>query len=80
MQGQDKLPAPPPDPGAPVSSWTQHDLVMTVLCRDTDKVTEWNKTLTEARVLKRINNDVAISYQVESIMERFCVTTSPCSQ
>ena len=29
-------------------------------------MTEWNKTLTEARVLKRINNDVAISYQVES--------------
>ena len=40
-----------------------------LLCRDTDKVTEWNKTLTEARVLKRINNDVAISYQVYSKLQ-----------
>ena len=32
-------------------------------------MTEWNKTLTEARVLKRINNDVAISYQVYSKLQ-----------
>ena len=31
---------------------------------DTDKVTEWNKTLTEARVLKVLNQDCVISYQV----------------
>ena len=31
---------------------------------DTDKVCEWNKTLTEARVLKTINKDCVISYQV----------------
>jgi len=33
---------------------------------DTDKVTGWNKTLTEAKVLKTINNEVAITYQVTS--------------
>ena len=31
---------------------------------NTDKVCEWNATLTEARVLKTINKDCAISYQV----------------
>ena len=31
---------------------------------NTDKVCEWNKTLTEARVLKTINKDCVISYQV----------------
>ena len=31
---------------------------------DTDRVTEWNKTLTEAKVLKSINTEVAITYQV----------------
>jgi len=31
---------------------------------DTDHVTEWNKTLTEARVLKKLSDDCAISYQV----------------
>jgi len=33
---------------------------------DTDKVTEWNTTLTEAKVLKNLNSDCAISYQVTS--------------
>ena len=32
---------------------------------DTDRVTEWNKTLTEARVLRKLSEDCAISYQVE---------------
>jgi len=32
--------------------------------RDTDKVSSWNYTLTEARVLKRISDTVAISYQI----------------
>ena len=31
---------------------------------NTDQVCEWNKTLTEARVLKKINKDCVISYQV----------------
>ena len=31
--------------------------------RDTDKITTWNYTLTEARVLKKLSDDVAISYQ-----------------
>ena len=31
---------------------------------DTDHVTEWNTTLTDARVLKKLNDDCAISYQV----------------
>ena len=31
---------------------------------DTDRVTSWNTTLTEARVLKKISDTVAISYQV----------------
>merc|ERR1711868_203062 len=30
----------------------------------TDSVTEWNTTLTEARILKTLNDDCAISYQV----------------
>jgi len=33
---------------------------------DTDHVTEWNKTLTEAKVLKKLNDECAISYQVTS--------------
>ena len=33
---------------------------------NTDKVCEWNKTLTEARVLRKVNKDCAISYQVTS--------------
>merc|ERR1712062_637056 len=33
---------------------------------NTDQVCEWNKTLTEARVLKKINKDCVISYQVTS--------------
>merc|ERR1712183_1258271 len=32
--------------------------------KDTDRVTTWNYTLTEARVLKRISDTVAISYQI----------------
>jgi len=32
----------------------------------TDSVTEWNTTLTEARILKSLNDDCAISYQVTS--------------
>merc|ERR1711942_212194 len=32
--------------------------------RDTDKVSSWNYTLTEARVLKKISDTVAISYQI----------------
>merc|ERR1712079_277129 len=31
---------------------------------DTDRVTSWNTTLTEARVLKKISDTVAISYQI----------------
>jgi len=31
---------------------------------NTDKTTEWNNTLTEARVLKKLSDTVAISYQV----------------
>jgi len=33
---------------------------------DTDNVTSWNKTLTEARVLKKLSDSCAISYQVTS--------------
>merc|ERR1712215_637285 len=33
---------------------------------NTDKVTTWNHTLTEARTLKKISDTVAISYQVTS--------------
>ena len=33
--------------------------------RDTDKITTWNYTLTEARVLKKLTDDVAVSYQVK---------------
>ena len=39
--------------------------------RDTDKVTEWNKTLTEAKVLKTINSEVAITYQVSKELNIF---------
>ena len=31
---------------------------------DTDRVSEWNKTLTEAKVLKSLSSDVAITYHV----------------
>ena len=31
---------------------------------DTDKITEWNKTLTQAKVLKVLNDECVISYQV----------------
>ena len=41
---------------------------------NTDKVCEWNATLTEARVLKTINKDCAISYQVR----RFPLARSSC--
>ena len=34
---------------------------------DTDKITEWNKTLTEAKVLKVLNEECVISYQVRTI-------------
>jgi len=37
---------------------------------NTDKVCEWNKTLTEARVLKTINKDCVISYQVRGPGQR----------
>jgi len=33
---------------------------------DTDNVTSWNKTLTEARVLKKLSDSCAISYQVRN--------------
>jgi len=33
---------------------------------DTDKLTEWNFTLTQAKVLKVLSDDVVISYQVTS--------------
>ena len=36
---------------------------------DTDKITEWNKTLTEARVLKVLNEKCVISYQVSIISD-----------
>ena len=32
--------------------------------RDTDNVSTWNYTLTESRVLKKLSDTVAISYQV----------------
>ena len=32
--------------------------------RDTDKVTEWNKTLLQSKLLHRINDDFSITYQV----------------
>ena len=38
---------------------------------DTDKITEWNKTLTEARVLKVLNEKCVISYQVSIIRHHF---------
>ena len=34
---------------------------------DTDKITEWNKTLTQAKVLKVLNDECVISYQVEQL-------------
>merc|ERR1712013_905569 len=34
--------------------------------RDTDKVTEWNKTLLQSKLLHRINDDFSITYQVTS--------------
>ena len=34
---------------------------------DTDKITEWNKTLTEAKVLKVLNEECVISYQVRTV-------------
>jgi len=34
--------------------------------RDTDKVVEWNKTLLQSKLLKRINDDFSITYQVTS--------------
>jgi len=35
--------------------------------RDTDKVVEWNKTLLQSKLLKRINDDFSITYQVKTI-------------
>ena len=32
--------------------------------RDCDKVTTWNHTLTESKTLKKLNDEVIISYQV----------------
>merc|ERR1711992_129122 len=32
--------------------------------RDTDKVTEWNKTLLQSKLLHKINDDFSITYQV----------------
>ena len=40
-------------------------LLIDAFC-STDTVTEWNKTLTEARVLKTLSDSCAISYQVTS--------------
>ena len=34
---------------------------------DTDNITEWNKTLTQAKVLKVLNEECSISYQVRSL-------------
>merc|ERR1712203_727962 len=34
--------------------------------RDTDKVAEWNKTLLESKLLKKLNDDFSITYQVTS--------------
>ena len=42
---------------------------------DTDKVCEWNKTLTEAKVLKVLNDNCAISYQVSCECEDLEVST-----
>ena len=35
--------------------------------RDTDKVTEWNKTLLESKLLKKLNDDFSITYQVSHV-------------
>merc|ERR1712025_381052 len=37
---------------------------MKEVIRNTDRLTEWNDTVTESRVLRRINDSVQISYQV----------------
>ena len=52
--------------------------LLIVAMGDTDKVTEWNTTLTEARVLKNLNNDCAISYQVkwQKQVEMFYLNTN----
>merc|ERR1712032_435506 len=34
--------------------------------RDTDKVVDWNKTLLQSKLLKRINDEFSITYQVTS--------------
>ena len=36
-------------------------------CRDTDKVVEWNKTLLQSKLLKKINDDFSITYQVSHV-------------
>ena len=36
---------------------------------DTDRLTEWNKTLTQAKVLKVLNEECSISYQVRTVRQ-----------
>ena len=36
--------------------------------RDTDKVTDWNKTLLESKLLKKLNDDFSITYQVSCVV------------
>ena len=37
---------------------------------DTDNITEWNKTLTQAKVLKVLNEECVISYQVRIVRQQ----------
>ena len=34
---------------------------------DTDNICSWNKTLTSSKVLKKINDNVGITYQVRQV-------------
>jgi len=43
---------------------SQEDMIQAI--RDVEKSLEWNNTLTESKVLKKINDDVKISYQVST--------------
>ena len=44
--------------------------VLIEVMSDTDKITEWNKTLTQAKVLKVLNEECVISYQVRFVRQR----------
>ena len=42
--------------------------------RDTDKVTEWNKTLLQSKLLHKINDDYSITYQVRPTHLYNCIS------